>query len=682
MAAARRSAKLLCVGLFALALTCGSAAAMITEIRLEPPEPFADGASLGAAGSYLRVKGTAIGELDPSDPANSVIVDLDRAPRNARGNVEYRTDVFILKPADAAKSSGVLVYDVLNRGRKFFLTWMNEAAETTPATPNDPKSLPDAGNRFMLDRGATLVWSGWDPDVPAGLMRIEVPTATNEGRPIAQRIRDEFQIATRGGGDGALHVLPYPAVSTDKSKARLTVREKEGEPRTEIPADKWEFLDQKTIRLMPAGTKFFPVKIHELWYEATAPKVVGMGFAATRDLVSYLRNGPAPSPATIEPAAGAKRLAKAGLKTASARGSPTSPAGPITHTIAFGVSQSGRYLRHFLELGMNADEQGRRVFDGMLSHIAGAGKVSANHTFAMPGRTATQHEDRFYPENWFPFSRARMTDPFTSQTGRLHSVSSATEPRMMEVNTSTEYWQKGASLVHMDPTGRIDARLPENERVYMIAGTQHGGRAGVNDAPGLCAMPRNPNSAAPALRALLRALEAWVVAGDAPPASRVPSLSDRTAVEAGKLAFPKMPGFVMGPGANRIGPPADWIAPPREPILAYATLVSAIDGDGNETAGIRLPPVAVPLATFTGWNVYKAYHTELCDRDGASIPFARNKAQRDSKGDARLSREERYGSRDAYVAKVKDATAQLVQQRLLLPADAAEYVLAAEKIQF
>ena len=679
MAAIRGPARLLAAALAALLLSATAASAAITELKLGSPEPFAEGANLGAAGSYERIKGTAKGEIDPEDPANSVIVDLDRAPRNARGKVEYETDVFILRPVNSAKSSGVLVYDVVNRGRKFFLTWMNEASEAAPASPNDPKSLIDAGNRFMFDRGATLLWSGWDPDVPAGLMKIDLPVASNGDKPITQRIRDEFQIATRGGGDGGVHALPYVAASVDKARARLSVREKEGEARTEIPPDKWEFVDTRTIRLMPAGTKFFPVKIHEFWYEATAPKVVGIGFAATRDLVSYLRNGQATSVASAPAAVAAKRPP---AKAAAVQTAPTSPVGPVKHTLAFGISQSGRFLRHFLELGMNADEQGRRVFDGVLSHIAGAGKVSANHTFAMPGRTATQHEDRFYPENWFPFSAARMTDPFTGQTGALRSVSSLTNPKMMEVNTATEYWQKGASLVHMDPLGRIDARLPDNVRVYMIAGTQHGGRAGANDAPGLCAMPRNPNSSGPALRALFKALEDWVASETEPPVSRVPRLADNTAVEAGKLAYPKMPGFLHPPAPNRFGPPIDWIDPPREYGRTYATLVAAIDADGNEIGGIRLPPIAVPLATYTGWNLYKAFPGEMCDRDGASLAFARSKAQREAKGDARLSLEERYGGKEAYVGKVKEAAEDLARQRLLLPADVAGYVKAAEAAQF
>ncbi len=243
---------------------------------------------------------------------------------------------------------------------------------------------------------------------------------------------------------------------------------------------------------------------------------------------------------------------------------------------------------------------------------------------------------------------------------------------MIEVNTSTEYWQKGASLVHTDPTGRRDAELPPTARAYMIAGTQHGGGPGTDPSPGPCVNPRNPHSASPALRALLVALEEWVKTGAAPPPSRVPSIAQGTAVAAETVEMPKVPGFALAPGANRIAAPVDWVDPPARLDNFYGTCVSAVDADGNEVAGIRLPPIAVPLGTYTGWNVYKAQPGELADRDGSLIPFARTKSEREAAGDPRPSLEERYGSRDAYVAKVKAAADALVADRLLLPADAAD----------
>jgi hypothetical protein len=318
-----------------------------------------------------------------------------------------------------------------------------------------------------------------------------------------------------------------------------------------------------------------------------------------------------------------------------------------------------------------------------MSHVAGAGKVFANHRFGMPGRTATQHEDRLYPETWFPFGNAVATDPYSGETGAILK-GEPTDPLVIETNTATEYWQKGASLVHTDPSGAKDAELPANARVYLIAGTQHAGRPGADPRPGPCVNPRNPHSATPALRALFYALEEWVTKGIAPPPSRVPRLADGTAVKAETARMPRVKGFAVAPRANRITPPVDWIDPPEDgpaedgAVPLYETFVSAVDADGNEIAGIRLPPIAAPLATYTGWNVYRAQPGELCDRDGSRIPFARSRAEREAADDPRPSLEERYGSREAYVAKVREAAEALVAERLLLPMDADAFIAAAK----
>ena len=640
-----------------LLASCAFAQAEIVELRLDAPEPFAEGKSFGSAGAYVRVKGVARGELDPKDPKNKAIVDLDKAPLNARGSVEYETDVFILRPADPAKGSQVLVCEVTNRGRKFFLHWLSEAKATSPAAVNDPKSVADAGNAFGLDRGYTLVWSGWDPDAPKANngMTIRVPIAAEGGKAIVERIRHEFQVATRGPGDGTSIALPYPAAATDTAKARLTVRTAEVDARAEIASDKWEFASPASIRLKD-GAKFEPVKIYEFWYDAKDPNVLGIGYAATRDLIAFLRHAPTD---------------KVGEARTSSR----------MKTIAIGISQSGRYLRHYLELGMNVDEKGRRVFDGVLAHISGAGKVFANHRFGQPNRTATQHEDRFYPENWFPFGYRSERDPLSNKVGALIGKRT-TDPKVIEVNTSTEYWQKGASLVHTDPAGRADATLPPDVRVFLIAGTQHGGRAGLDDKPGLCAMPRNPHNPMPALRALLVVLDDWVSRNRAPPASRVPEISQRTAIEASVVKMPKVAELMQPVGATMIGAPVDWVNPPIKVEKSYGARVPAVNEDGNEVVGIRLPPIAVPLGTYTGWNLYKAAPSDMCDRDGSFHAFAKTKAEREAKGDGRLSIAERYKGKDDYVAKVKAAADRLVADRLLLPPDAAAYVETAKKVDF
>ena len=606
--------------------------ARLVELQVLEQAPFAGGASFGDAGPYVRIRAIARGELDPALSANAGIALLDRAPRNARGMVEYDSDVFILRPADMARGSGVLLYDVTNRGNKFVTSWLNDAPEPAGGMLNDPRTLADAGNAFTFRRGYTVVWSGWQPEVTGANngMAIRVPVATNNGLPIVQRIRHEFIAGTRGPEAMPRIRLPYPVANMEG--ARLTVRSAEADPPVPIPRDGWTFMDSSTIQLLPYGTMPAPRRIYEFSYLATRPTVNGIGFAAVRDVVSHLRQQPG-----------------------------------IHHTLGFGVSLSGRFLRHFLDLGMNRDEAGARVFDGVLSHIAGAGKVFGNEAFAMPGRTATQHEDRFYPEVWEPVGYGE---------GGLRRWGTA-DPLVIESNTSTEYWQKAASAVHADASG-ADVALPPGVRAFLVAGTQHGGHAGTPGAPGFCANPRNPNSAGPALRAMLANLEAWVVAGAAPPASLVPRRGDGTGAPAAAIRMPAAPGVTWAPRDNPVGRPVDWAAPPPAPVQPYPTIVSAVDADGNEVAGLRLPHLAAPLGTYTGVNVYKDMPGELCDRDGIFAPFARTRADRERTGDPRLSLEERYGSRDAYVARVKEAADALADARLLLPEDAARYVAAAE----
>ncbi|MBV9201453.1 MAG: NAD/NADP octopine/nopaline dehydrogenase family protein, partial [Alphaproteobacteria bacterium] len=330
----------------------------IVKIQIEAIERFSGGRSFGDAGSYLRIKGIAKGEIDPAAPQNSVIADLGKAPRNARGMIEYETDFFILRPAELRRANSVLVYDVTNRGRKMILNLLDDALGN--ADTNNPKTAQDVGLGFTLGCGYSLVWSGWDSGTPRANngMTARLPPALENGEPMVRCIRDEFHIGTRAPGKGDVVRLNYPAISTDQRKARLTVRDRESDDRTEIPPECWEFVDRQSIRLLPVGTHFAPYKIYDLWYDATGSTVLGAGFAATRDLISFLR-----------------------YERADCHGMPNSMLGSgrrddppeVEHALAFGVSQAGRFLRHFLELGMNDDGHGRRVFDGVLTHVAGAG---------------------------------------------------------------------------------------------------------------------------------------------------------------------------------------------------------------------------------------------------------------------------------------------------------------------
>ncbi|MBK8739520.1 MAG: hypothetical protein IPM02_08245 [Betaproteobacteria bacterium] len=643
------AAMLLCAAAF-------STEAGIIEINVQSVRPFADGTAFGAAGAYERVTGTAKGELDPADARNRVIRNLDRAPKNARGMVEYEVDFDLLRPVDAAKGNRKILFDVTNRGRKFVMSWLMDGSGL-PQNANNPLTLADAGNALFLKQGYTLAWTGWDPDAPKtnNGMVIKVPVATDNGKPIVRTIREELVSATRGPLLREFTLL-YDAATLDQSQARLTVRRRESDPKVEIPVTGWDYANARTIKLKPEGTGPQVGSLYEFTYPARDPKVLGIGFAATRDFVSFLRY-------EDKDAKGAANPARAGIRTA----------------LAVGISQSGRYLRDHIGQGFNQDTRQRKVFDGVLAHISGVGRVFLNDEFGQPARTNTQHEDHFYPENEFPFSTASMADPVSGRSGALFR-NDGFDPLLIETNTSTEYWQKGASLLHTDPLGQRDVELPANARVFMIAGTQHGGRANLKSDFGPCMNERNPHDPSPALRALLVALDAWVSEGKAPPASRVPTLKDGTLVAIDKLLFPAIPDFAIARLGNAIMLFGDWVNPKPDPAKAYRPLVSAVDSDGNEVAGVRLPDITVPLATYTGWNLYKRPFPEgeLCDRDGSYREFASTKAERETKKDPRPSLAERYGTHASFAAAVKKAADQLVAEHLLLPDDAAAYARWAE----
>jgi len=643
--------------LCALMLAAAPAGARLTEINATAVEPFADGHAFGTAGAYERVKGTFKGELDPADPRNQVIVNLDKAPRNAAGRVEYEADFFMLRPADGARGNRKIIYDVTNRGRKNLHWRLTDARLPSPAGANDPRTAQDAGNGLFFRMGYTMVWNGWDPDAPrsnAGLAMKPV-IATNGGAPIVRVIRDELQSGTRSPRRETFR-LTHEAATLDQTKAKLTVRRNEADPRREIPASGWAYVNAREIRLLSQGAQPEPGSIYEFHYPATNPRVLGIGLAATRDLVSFLRYESADSKGNANPA-------RPGIKA----------------VLAFGSSQSGRYLRDHVAQGFNQDESARKVFDGIMAHTAGVGGVFLNTEFGQPARTSTQHEDRMFPEGAFPFSTARLTDPVTGKTGSVLR-NDGFDPLWMETNTSTEYWQKGASLLVTDPLGTRDVELPATARGYLFAGTQHGALAWMGSTPGNCVNPRNPHSPTPAQRALLVALDEWVSEGKAPPASRTPRLKDGTLVAPGELAFPPVPGIAVARRVNEVGVLRDWVKPEMDLLKPYRALVPQVDLDGNETSGILLPDIAVPLGTHTGWNLYKAPFPEgeLCDRDGTYKPFPATRAERQAARDPRASLEERYGDHAGYARRVEEAVKRLVAERLLLAEDGAVFVAKAK----
>ena len=647
--------KLIAVLLFGFAC---AGEARIVEIKVQSVRTFAEGQAFGQAGAYERVTGTAIGELAPADARNRVIVNLDRAAKNARGMVEYEVDFDLLRPVDTAKGNGKIIYDVTNRGNKFLPVWLMSAPA---AGANNPLTAADAGDGLFLRMGYTIVWTGWDADAPraGGGMAIRVPVATGPGgAPVVREIRDELVSATRGPVLREFR-LAYETATADATQMRLTVRRRESDARVEAPRNEWRLKDVRTLEILTegnAGRGPAVGSLYEFHYPAKSPWVLGIGYAATRDFISFLRH-----------------------EDRDTRGAANPSGGRKTHALAVGISQSGRYLRDHISQGFNQDEGGRRVFDGVLAHISGVGRVFLNHEFGMAGRTNTQHQDHFFPENEFPFSAAAQSDPLTGKSGALFR-NDGFDPLLIETNTSTEYWQKGASLLTTDPLGRRDVELPANARAYLIASTQHGGRPGMRSDFGPCVNQRNPHNPMPALRALMLALDHWVTLGTPPPASRVPSITAGTLVAPDNAGFPAIPAFEVARAGNALPLYGDWVNPKPDPGRQYAVLVAKTDADGNEVAGIRLPAIAVPLATYTGWNLYKRPFTEgdLCDRDGSYREFAATRAERDRAGDPRASLEERYTSHADYVARLRAAAEALARERLLLDEDVAAYVRDAQ----
>lgn len=637
------------LSLFAgLAGATGDALAKVVRFDIVRIEPAFEGRSFGTVGTYDRIIARATVALAPNDPHNTIIVDLDRAPRNPQGLVEATAEVEILRPTNAANGNRRLLYDVVNRGTQRALAYFNDA----PAG-NDFSKAAAAGNGFLMNRGYTVVISGWQGDLGAraGWKTISVPVVPN----VTGLSREEFIFDhTR---NPATATLTYPAADLDPSKARLTVRQRETDPRTK-PADlsfTFDGSDKVTIK-RPAG--FDAGAIYELIYLAKDPKVMGMGFAATRDIVSFLRRD-----------------------AADAIGTPNPLADRIDHAVSLGVSQSGRFLHDFLYLGFNEDEAGRMVFDGLMPHIAAGKKMFTNYRFAQPGRNMQEHGETLYPGTAFPFTYPVTTDPVSGRIdGWLARCLAAKNcPKIIQTDTDLEFYQSFGSLVVTDTKGE-PLTMPDNVRLYYLASLQHAATAnaksGINP---LCTYPTNPLYAGPVLRALLVALEGWTTDGTAPPASRYPSRADGTLVTtaANAAGFPNIPGFRYG-GLVHQPTVVDHDQTPPAKTTAYPVFVPKVDTDGNAVAGIRLPTLVAPVGTHLGWNVRKQDFAEgaLCGNFGSMLPFAKTREERLATKDSRLSIEERYPNAAARAAVIEQAARQLVRDRLLLEDDVSGYLQA------
>ena len=649
--------------------------ARVTKIQISSRGPAFGGFSFPGVGPYERVIGKAFGEISPKDRHNNLIVDLNLAPRDAAGNVEYSFDFYILKPVDLSKGNHKVFYEAPNRGAKLFGDLNRSSGGNDPAAASDPSDT------FLAPQGYTIVWSGWDPAAGSDnsdlTLTITLPIAKNpDGSSITG---PAYEYIVSPGRAGA-YPLSYPAATLDRSKAILTHRvHLDDAPRT-IPATGWEYIDNgSAIRLLPAGANFAPNDIYEFSYAAKDPTINGIGLAAVRDFNSFLRYAKADASGTSNPLAA-----------------------NVTRIYTFAVSQPARMLNDFRDLGFNEDEDGKIVFDGMLQWIAAGDGINLNYRFSQPGRTERNRQDQLYAEGVFPFANQRSTDPITGKTaGRYDKcATSKTCPLAMEVYSANEYWVKAASLFTTDPTGTKD--LPDHPmaRGYFISSHQHG--TGRQTVKGNCQQFQNPLDSAPVLRALFVALDNWSTKGVAPPPSQVPRLSDGTLVPPlpqSVVGFPQIPGVTYtglkstrylldyGPkfystGIMTINPPA--VKPPifdnsaNGPI--YPSYVPKTDADGNDLAGIRLPDVAVPLATYTGWALRSGPQAnDGCEAAGQYIPFARTKAERTASGDPRLSIEERYPSFAAYSSAIQKAVDALIARGLMLEEDKASNIQRLEQ---
>ena len=632
---------------------------MLKRLEIFSQEPVLKGKSFGAVGAYEALIGKAWFAVDPKLACNMPVVDLQLASVDEAGLVTCSADFHMLKPVDAMRSNGAVFYNVVNRGRHTVLATFNLASGA-----NQPKVANHFGDGFLMREGYTVAACGWQADVPPeaegeqNLLTMDVPTVNVTGPVGCEILVDE---PTKVHSLGSRYHYPYEPADMQEKEATLTVRAYPYDTPKPISRERWAFdrlEDGRAAIRFDEG--FEPGLLYNLVYTGKDPVVMGLGFVVTRDFLSFLKYGEEGN------------LLK----------------GAISRVHAFGSSQSGRFLRHMMYQGFNKDEAGRQVMDGVMANVAGGGQGSFNHRFAQPSRHASAHSDVFYPTEQFPFNDESQTDSVMGQSGGLLDVCDrdGVTPKIFYTNTSTEYWNRGASLTHTDLLGQKDVEIHPKVRIYHFASTQHG----PGDVPvAKVDLPPNTVNFRYGLRALLVALDEWVRDGDAPPQSCYGKVSEGTLVALSDVKWPMIPNMSQ---PKRIREPLrlNWgerwsegiidLEPPEmgEP---YPVLLPQVDADGNELLGIRMPEVAVPLGTFTGWR-YRTHAMGASDAlaglAGMWIPFALT--EEDRVGDDRLSLFARYKSREAYLGQVVLAAMDLVARRLMVREDVSHIVARAAKM--
>ena len=655
-----KTARLLLIYLLGVALIAAPAYARVVRVEILSRSDISG--TFGEAGIYERITGRVYFAFDPRNPENRKIVDLDLAPRNSRGEVEAWSEFVILRPKDSARSADLAVIDIVNRGG--MTTFIFNIGQNPSARPEAAELYGDA---LLMKRGVTIVSLAWQWDVPPSpnALHFGAPTVGSPTQPITGLVRSDITI------DSAVNSIPlghslagaigYPVADESDRANVLTARAGPMSTRIVIPRNEWRFARDSGGKIVAdprwvyMASGFKPGMIYEVVYRAKEPVVVGAGLAAVRDMISYLKYD---SSAVVR----------------------------VRYGIGYGVSQTGRFIRHFLYQGFNTDESGRVAFDGFFVHTAGAGRGSFNHRFAQPSRDAQPYSTFFYPTDVFPFTSVPTNDALTGKRGSLRdNLRGSATTKVFYVDGGHEYWGRAASLAHTTPDGTRDVGFLPTERRYVISSAQHSSPA-VWPLPesakimGTTAYRGDPLNQRLALRALMSALIDWVKIGKEPPPSLYPTLESKNLVRARDERFPVIPNLPVAriphqPYRLNFGP--RWpqgiidLEPPRvgDP---YQVLVSRVDSIGNDLGGIRSVELLAPLATYYPWQLRSgmaAANDRLASFRGTFIPLPKTEADRRATRDSRPSIESLYGSRSTFLSRVDSATAALVRERFLLPED-------------
>lgn len=648
--------------MLALIFLIGAAAdlpARVVRTEITSRQDVLGGKSFGAAGAYERITGVVYFSLPVANPHNAAIVDLKNAVNLRGGEVEFSADFVAIRPKDPKLGNGTLLLENPNRGQSRIVALVDGGTWNADG---------DAGDAWLLRRGFTFVSLGWQWDATGkGALQFHAPIAKENGRTITGLVRGDVMLPNAAEEIPLGHLMrgnlggnEYAVSAPDDERNVLTVRPTRDAQRTLIPRSEWQFAHTVDGKLEPSDRfihlkgGFQPGRIYEYVYVAADPVVAGGGFAAVRDFASYAKHD---------------------------RNAVT----PAQRVIAEGISQNGRFLRDFLYEGFNADEEGRMALDGVLAHVAGAGRGSFNYRFAQPSRDAQPTSSVFFPTDIFPFTDEDETDPETGARGGLldRATASGTVPKIFLSNTSYEYWGRACALISVTADGKRDAEISPNVRIYHLTGLQHFSgpfppARGQGDLAG-----QEPESPLPVRffwRAMIANMDAWLRKNTAPPKSSYPRIADGNLVPLDKWAFPHLPGVNLpheANGAFRLDYGPGWqkgilsVQPPRVGA-EFPVLVPQVDADGNERDGVRLPEITVPLATVTGWNLRDPAIGAPSERvafEGSWIRFAKTAEERKASGDPRLSIAERYAGQADYMKRYEEALDQLITERWILPED-------------